>query len=550
MKTNLIKARITKSKSVPRELMLTWIWIITMLLAPPGNLVAKTPGIGELKKGKTTRNTQELFLILCENTKWTHEFSPRKQCELGNATSSDASVAEITGTDGDAGGSVTISASDAGKATLTIEVTQNAGNDINTDNSQPSQVTVKITIYVLVVPCDHYHRPSEPPVLPPAEDFPKPVEPAKESTPTPTATPSPKANKPGGGDNAGQPKTGGNKSQPTPTPTPKPLPKTPQGGKSAQKTPTPTPGKTTKTPADKTSGGSKLQTTNSPGVVTKTVTVMDNGELVGQVVANVPDNPDGTFTGTVEAQPVGKTEEEQSRNEAKLKQVVLTVGDQQVKPEDKTFTYTVQPEAANQPLMVLLTYKQKEIAKTYVPPQPVAPSQTTPGTTPSFCQTGRNVVIPQTSNGTVGPTDSIKIGGQTVPLIVKTQQQSVVRDTSTTLGPTELEISQDGQTTRTPIQNMSVQLSSDKNRLKQGEQTPLKVTVSGATDIAQPVGLEITNNSTNIVQLAGGNQHVVIQPSDVGAGGNCTKTFTLTGRQPGPFNIRATLELPTGQTHN
>src|SRR5262249_5187727 len=158
----------------------------------------------------------------------------------------------------------------------------------------------------------------------------------------------------------------------------KPLPKTPQGGKSAQKTPTPTPGKTTKTPPDKTSGGSKLQTTNSPGVVTKTVTVMDNGELVGQVVANVPDNPDGTFTGTVEAQPAGKTEEEQSRNEAKLKQVVLTVGDQQVKPEDKIFTYTVPPEGANQPLIVLLTYKQKEIAKTYVPPQTVAPSQTTP----------------------------------------------------------------------------------------------------------------------------------------------------------------------------
>ena len=59
--------------------------------------------------------------------------------------------------------------------------------------------------------------------------------------------------------------------------------------------------------------------------------------------------PNSRFTGTVEAKPAGKTDEERARNQAKLNEVIIKVGDQQTKPTGNTFTCTIPPAAANQP---------------------------------------------------------------------------------------------------------------------------------------------------------------------------------------------------------
>lgn len=539
---------------------------LVMLLAIPFNVCAKTPTAEiKSKKGKSTRNTLEIFLILCEHTTWTHEFSPNKQCELGNATSADASVAEITGTDGQAGGSVTIAAGDAGNSTLTIDLTQNAGNDINTDGSTPEQVTLKITIYVQVIPCDRYHHPTGGvPAFDSIDKFPKPAEPAKETTPTPTPTSTPKSGKQGGDQGSGgQSKGGGNKAPSSPTPTPNSgksgssqgsggQPKA-GGNKAPQKTPTPTPKPNAgqkvalgqPVAPDETSDGVKLATTTSPGVLTKTITIMDNGELVGEVVANLPDDPTGTFTGTVEAKPVGKNDEERSRNQTKLNEVVIQVGDQQATPLDQTFTCIVPAEAPNQPLSVIVSYKKKQIAKTSCPVPNPSTAHIATGEMPWFGQTGRNLVIPNSSDGTVHPTDSVQIGDQTMPLVVKTQQASVVRNVCTVKGLTTLVKNENGQVTSTPIQNMSVQLSADKTRLKPSEQATLKITVSGMSGITRPIALAVANNSTQIVGLRGGNTQLLnLSESDIRPDGTCSKNLTLTGKTPGVFNIKATLESP------
>lgn len=299
-------------------------------------------------------------------------------------------------------------------------------------------------------------------------------------------------------------------------------------------------------PPDETSGGAKLETATSPGVVTKTISVMDDGELVGEVVANLPDDPSGTFTGTVEAKPAGKTDEERTRNQTKLNEVVIVVAGQQAKPDDKTFTCTIPTELAQQPLVVVVSYKNKQIVKTSVPAAKIQPTQPVVDQLPWFGQTGRNLVIPHSCDGKAGPTDSVKVGGETLPLIVETQQGRVVRNTSNVRGPTELEFSEQGQVSRAPFQNMSVQLAANKSRLKLNEKATLKMTVSGMRKITKPVGVEIVNNSAGIVALRGGNtQHLVLQPSEVGPDGSCPKTFTLTGKTPGPYNIKATLERPT-----
>ncbi len=94
------------------------------------------------------------------------------------------------------------------------------------------------------------------------------------------------------------------------------------------------------------------------------------------------------------------------------------------------------------------------------------------------------------------------------------------------------------------ISGVDMTLKPGKRTLVSGEQTTLEISITGLRDLPKPVTLTVTNQSTTIITMAGGDKQVItIQPGSVGADGVFRQQFTLTGIRRGEYSVNANLEL-------
>ncbi|MBL0336405.1 MAG: hypothetical protein IPP73_14135 [Chitinophagaceae bacterium] len=94
------------------------------------------------------------------------------------------------------------------------------------------------------------------------------------------------------------------------------------------------------------------------------------------------------------------------------------------------------------------------------------------------------------------------------------------------------------------ISGVDMTLKPGKRTLLSGEQTTLEIRVSGLQDLSKPVTLTVTNQSTTIITMSGGEKQVVtIQPGSIGTDGIFRQQFTLTGIRRGDYSVNANLEL-------
>lgn len=94
------------------------------------------------------------------------------------------------------------------------------------------------------------------------------------------------------------------------------------------------------------------------------------------------------------------------------------------------------------------------------------------------------------------------------------------------------------------ISGVDMTLTSGKRSLLSGEQTTLEVRITGLQDLPKPATLTVTNQSTTIITMSGGEKQVItIQPGSVGTDGIFRQQFTLTGIRRGEYSVNANLEL-------
>src|SRR5207302_232565 len=125
-------------------------------------------------------------------------------------------------------------------------------------------------------------------------------------------------------------------------------------------------------------------------------------------------------------------------------------------------------------------------------------------------------------------------------------QEAVVECPTGVTGHANVEIKKYQTEFQNDVRILDVSLNAPKLDLRSGEQTTLTTTVRGLADLQEDLTLRLQNQTPNVVQLAGGeDQNVVIHPNDVQGTGVYTTTRTVTGKQPGGFNLTARVQNPS-----
>lgn len=265
-----------------------------------------------------------------------------------------------------------------------------------------------------------------------------------------------------------------------------------------------------------------------------------------KIYVNTPDDMTAgdTLSGTVFAEPSGKTEAEREKGQAEIAGYVVEVNGQKVPATGEPFKLTLPVDFARNALAVTLyNNKGKELAKSEAPVSSDPPRSIPKDfQVPTYGQMGRIIQVRGPFNGDISGTDHIKLGGKELIQLAESPRQKAVLNTSPAAGMNELELSENGQILKGEFRNLSLRMSAEKYNLRRGETTTLHVEVSGLENLREDLPLRLANRSPNVMTMAGGDvQALTIHPADVKAGGAYEVQRTLTGVQVGAFAIDGTV---------
>jgi len=137
---------------------------------------------------------------------------------------------------------------------------------------------------------------------------------------------------------------------------------------------------------------------------------------------------------------------------------------------------------------------------------------------------------------------TVKIRDANGKVIAESPRVAVVSVPQNVVGPTNIEIQDNGTSTSGTFRALKIDLTAPKTSLMKGESTELHVEVQGLEGISQPVQVQLQNQTPSNINLSGGNtQTIPIQPSQVTTGGMFNWNGTVTGTGTGGFNITGTL---------
>ncbi|MCP5046689.1 MAG: hypothetical protein GY940_05930 [bacterium] len=272
----------------------------------------------------------------------------------------------------------------------------------------------------------------------------------------------------------------------------------------------------------------------------------------GKIKVNLPaDTAAGDrISGTVIAEPTGKTPKKQQKNLGVLNGYVVEieeVEDKQI-PAGKKWDSWVVPAAIGTALhLVFKDGKGKEVGRTEVPVSP-GPVETIPGNfeLPTIGQAGKPLRCPGPFDGNLNST-AVRIGGTEAELLAESPRGLVIRPSSDVTGPTEINLQEQGTQLKGKINICAVTLSADKTSLKVGENATLTVTVKGLEGIEEEIPLRLENISTQTIRMSGGNRQTIkIHPRENREDGTFVRELPLLGLRAGSFGIVSSIISPLG----
>jgi len=318
----------------------------------------------------------------------------------------------------------------------------------------------------------------------------------------------------------------------------------------------------------------------------------------GKITVYLPDDLSAgdTISGTVIAEPTGKTEAERAKNQHELNGYVVEIEGQRAPVLDKVFKWVLPTSVGASTSVILRDKRGKELARTQCPVQQPAASvppgrpgePTQPGGQPPFTpqpkpadyqlptlgQAGRPIEIKGPCNGDFGNT-KVEIGGKEAQLLAESPRKVIAQSPTDVTGPTTINVKEGDVTVRGPLRNVSVSMSATKTTLHKGESATVTVIVEGLRkfdftqdyELLNPVEIEIMelmrergmeslplpklilhNATPGVVGLDGGDlQTIPVRPEDVSLEGTFTFTRTLTGIRPGGFAIKCQAQETTDE---
>ncbi|MBV9240930.1 MAG: hypothetical protein JO314_02880 [Acidobacteria bacterium] len=265
------------------------------------------------------------------------------------------------------------------------------------------------------------------------------------------------------------------------------------------------------------------------------------GDLILHYPADI--SAGDTISGTVTVEPAGDTPAQKEANSGQLDGYVVEVEHQRPTAGHPWIKWLVAGAVVS---YVVLDKQGRKVGEGSIPVAPNPSGSVDPSPKPSdfhlpeIGQAGRAVAIGGSFGGDIGKTRAT-LGGQPVNIIAESPRAAFLQLPADVVGVRDLALSERDVTMHTPFRCIGVGLSAGKTSLRRGETTTMTVRVSGLADLAHDIWLKLTNTSTNVLHVGGGDvQTINVRPSDVREG-LFTKVFDLTGASPGGFVINVNL---------
>jgi hypothetical protein len=253
-----------------------------------------------------------------------------------------------------------------------------------------------------------------------------------------------------------------------------------------------------------------------------------------------------TISGSVVAEPAGRTDAERNANTSVLNGYVVDIGTRTVSVAQRAFTFVV-PAGAAATALLLHNAKGKVVARESVPARPAQPPF---GRTalpndfhfPQALAAGHPFTIAGPFSGDFSKS-TLAVGGQPVEKIAESPRTMVATAPTNVTGPTNIQLKEGGVAVTAPSRVLALKLTAPKTNLTKGEHTVLHVLVSGLDGLRQPIPLQLVNTTPNVVALAGGqSQRLTIAPSDVRPDHTYAADRDVTSLRPGGFTIYAAID--------
>jgi len=302
-----------------------------------------------------------------------------------------------------------------------------------------------------------------------------------------------------------------------------------------------------------TEPGYRVRTADLDGVMS---VKMDAPE--GTIYLSIPTGTEAgeTVSWSAVVVPSGTTPEKRDKNESRLRDHKLVVGDKQFRlTSNPAATIKVSPE-----LEVSLTGRKgkRPVISASLRPGLRAPGQASetvdsaPGETAAgfsvsceetiMASAGWPVHIPGVFDGLAGNT-IVTIGGKPVRVEAETGSGVIISAPTWSVGLTNVRIGEGGEQAECSMRSVGLDLSADKVDLLSGETTTMRLKVRGLGGIEQPSFVALVNRSRTVISMSGGDsQLLTINPADVSGSGEFNLVRTLTGIRRGSFHIDAVLK--------
>lgn len=269
----------------------------------------------------------------------------------------------------------------------------------------------------------------------------------------------------------------------------------------------------------------------------------------GDVKVSLPDDirAGDTISGTVIPEPKGKDPKEKKENLGRLEAYVVEIANRSAKVADGKIENIKLPDSAQNAELILSDEKGKQLARALMALGRLAAAVASDRFSfPELGQSGMPFPINGPFDGNLANT-TVKIRDANGTVIAESPRVAIVSIPQNLVGPTNIEIQDNGTNTSGNFRALKIDLTAPKTSLLRGESTELHVEVQGLEGIRQPVQVQLQNQTPQNINITGGNRQTIpIQPSQVTTGGTFNWSTNVTGTGTGGFNITGT--IPTGVT--
>lgn len=275
----------------------------------------------------------------------------------------------------------------------------------------------------------------------------------------------------------------------------------------------------------------------------------------GVITVYLPDDirPGDHISGSMLVEPAGKNEKQIGMNRVELNAYSVRIYNQVFSAANtgKPFEITVpagRPQRCDIELTGISGIKTPAVTVPSIP-------ETDPPATPNTCWIPSHVLAGSPFRIT-GPFDgdasntSCKLDNKPLNVLAESPRACIVSYPADAGGTHTVTTQESGKPECSKqVSGVDLDLKAGKLNLRRGEKTYVDVTVTGLQGLPDTARLKVTNPSTNVITLSGGNTiTILIQPQSISTGGTYTQRFDIQSIQNGTFTVNAGIDLPeTGQ---